>query len=259
MRIPLLAGRYLDDHDIDGLPVVINEILARRFLPGQNAVGHRLLIGVTGTTPRALPIVGVVADTRDLGLAALSEPEIYFAGFGSSLVVRTANDPMKLAGALRHEVMAVDREQPITAVRTMDEIVDQELAGRRFSVRLIGLFAALALALAAIGLYGVVSYSVAHRTQEMGLRMALGASKWNVIGMVLGEALKLTLAGLIVGATMAVLATRFLKGQLFGITPDDPETFLIAAVTLLAVVMAGTYVPARRATQVDPAVALRAE
>jgi predicted permease len=260
MRIPLIAGRTFTEHDILQGTVIINETLARRFFPGQNA-GHRILMGVVDTQPTAIPIVGVVADSRDISLNVPADPEMYFAGFSnaSALVVRTANDPLSLTGALRHEVSAVDPEQPLTAVATMDEIADRSLTGRRFSVLLIVLFAALALALAAVGLYGVVSYSVAQRTHELGLRMALGANPGDMLRMVLGEGLRVTLAGLAVGAGAALLATRLLASELYGVSQRDPQAFGLAAAALVVIAMAGAYLPARRAMRVDPVVALREE
>jgi putative ABC transport system permease protein len=266
MGVPLVAGRAFTEHDVrsdDGTPVIVNQALARRFYHG-NAVGRNLILGVLSPKPSKLPIVGVVADTREQQLNKAAGPTIYFAsyaGYGRSeiVLVRTAGNPMALAGALRSEVAALDREAPVSEVRTMEEIVDKSLAGRKFSVLLISLFGALALALAAVGLYGVVSYSVTQRNREMGLRMALGAQQGQVLRMVIGEAMKLTMAGAAVGAVAAVFAGRGLESELYGVRPGDVQSFAGAAAMLLLVALLGAWIPARRAMKVDPVVALRDE
>ncbi|MGA3187858.1 MAG: FtsX-like permease family protein, partial [Bryobacteraceae bacterium] len=168
-------------------------------------------------------------------------------------------DPKALAGVLRHEVAALDRSVPVGELLTMDEIVGKSLAGRKFSVLLITMFGALALLLAAVGLYGVVSYSVAQRNREMGLRMALGAQQGQVLRMVIGEAMKLTIVGAAIGAGVAAFAGRALGSELYGVRPSDPESFAGAAATLLVVALIGAWIPARRAMRVDPVVALREE
>jgi putative ABC transport system permease protein len=175
------------------------------------------------------------------------------------VLIRTAGDPMALAGMLRREVAALDREAPVTEVRTMDQMVDKSLAGRKFSVLLISLFGALALTLAAVGLYGVVSYSVTQRNREMGLRMALGAQQRQVLTMVIGEAMKLTIAGAVLGAVVAAFAGKALASELYGVRATDPESFAWAAATLLVVALLGAWIPARRAMRIDPMVALRDE
>jgi putative ABC transport system permease protein len=265
MRVPILEGRALTDHDVrseGGAPIIVNETMARRFFHG-NAVGRNVLLGVMDK-PQPYPIVGVMADTLELGLNKGAEPTLYFAGYtayGNSAVVliRTTGDPMGLAGVLRREVASLDREAPVSEVRTMEEIVDKSLAGRKFSVLLISMFGALALVLAAVGLYGVVSYSVTQRNREMGLRMALGAQQGQVMRMVIGEAMKLTVAGAGVGAVAAGFAGRALASELYGVRSSDPESFAGAAATLLAVALLGAWIPARRAMRVDPVVALREE
>lgn len=266
MGIPLVAGRAFTEHDVrtdDATPVIVNEALARRFYQG-DAVGRNLILGVLGPNPSRHPIVGVVADTREQVLNKPAGPTMYFAsyaGYGRSelVLMRTAGDPMALAGVLRHEVAALDRQAPVSEVRTMEEIVDKSLAGRKFSVLLISLFGGLALALAAVGLYGVVSYSVTQRNREMGLRMALGAQPGQVLRMVIGEAMRLAVAGAAVGAVAAGLGGRMLASELYGIRAGDPESFTAAAGMLLVVALAGAWIPARRAMRVDPMVALRDE
>jgi len=265
MRIPIVAGRAFTDHDYtfdDGAPILVNETLARQYYHGR-AVGRNLVLGVLGPKPVRYPIVGVVADTLELGLNTPVEPTLYFAGYIANnsgiIMIRTTGDPMAMAGELRHEVAALDREAPVNEIWTMDEIVDKSLAGRKFSVLLISMFGALALTLAAVGLYGVVSYSVTQRNREMGLRMALGAQQGQVLWMVIGEAMKLALAGAAVGAVVAGFAGRTLESELYGVRSSDPESFVGAAAMLLLVALLGAWIPARRAMRVDPVIALREE
>ncbi len=266
MGVPVVAGRAFTEHDVrtdDGAPVIVNETLARQFYHGK-AVGRNLILDVLAPKTSPHPIVGVVADTREQAMDKPAVATMYFAsyaGYGRSEVVliRTAGDPMALAGVLRHEVAALNPQAPVSEVRTMEQIVDKSLAGRRFSVLLISMFGALALALAAVGLYGVVSYSVTQRNREMGLRMALGAQQSAVLRMVIGEAMKLTLAGAAVGAVAAGFAGKAIASQLYGLRAGDPASFAWAAAMLLAVAMIGAWIPARRAMRVDPVVALREE
>jgi putative ABC transport system permease protein len=247
----------------EGAPVLVNETLARRFFHG-HAVGRNVILGVLDPKPARYPIAGVVADTLELGLNNPVEPTMYFAGYSdygraAVVMIRTANDPISLASALRREVVSLDPEAPVSEVQTMEEIASKSLAGRKFSVLLISLFGALALALAAVGLYGVVSYSVTQRNREMGLRMALGAQQGQVLRMVIGEAMKLALAGAAVGGVAAAFAGRALQSELYGVRPSDPESFVAAAATLIIVALMGAWIPARRAMRVDPVVALREE
>jgi putative ABC transport system permease protein len=264
MHVPVIAGRVLTEHDATnapGAPILVNEALARKFFHG-NAVGRSLILGVMDPKQSRFPIVGVVADTLESGLNVPPEPTMYFAsysGFGRSAVVmiHTAGDPLAMAEVLRREVAALDAQAPVNEIHTMEQIVDKSLAGRKFSVLLISMFGALALALAAVGLYGVVSYSVTQRNREMGLRMALGAQQGQVLRMVMGEAMKLALAGALVGAVAAAFAGKAIASQLYGVRAGDPASFAGAAAMLLVVAMAGAWIPARRAMSVDPVVALR--
>jgi putative ABC transport system permease protein len=264
MRVPLMAGRGFTDHDAAATgeyPIIVNEALARQFFHG-NAVGRSLVLGVMDPKQSRCPIVGVVADTLELGLNAPAEPTMYFpgySGFGRSaiMLIRTAGDPMAMAGVLRREVAALDTRAPVNEIWTMEEIFDKSLAGRKFSVLLISLFGLLALALAAVGLYGVVSYSVTQRNREMGLRMALGAQQGQVLRLVIGEAMRLTMAGAAIGAMIAGFAGRAIASELYGVHAGDPESFAAAAGLLLLVALAGAWIPARRAMRVDPSVALR--
>jgi putative ABC transport system permease protein len=264
MGVPLTAGRAFTEHDVrtdEGTPVIVNDALARQYYHG-SAVGRNLILGVLSPKPSRHPIIGVVADTREQVLSKPAEPTMYFAsyaGYGRSeiVLVRTAGDPLAMAGVLRRQVAAIDREAPVSEVRTMEEIVDKSLAGRKFSVLLISLFGALALVLAAVGLYGVVSYSVTQRNREMGLRMALGAQQSEVLRMVIGEAMKLAIAGAVAGAVAAAFAGQALATELYGVRTGDPASFAGATAVLLIVTLMGAWIPARRAMKVDPAIALR--
>jgi putative ABC transport system permease protein len=265
MGIRLLRGRYFEKHDREGAAgvAIVNETLARRFFPNQNAVGKTISVA-DGATPAAREIVGVVADTRHEQLADAPDPEIYrpfgqadwpFAG----IAVRTSGDPLALAAAVRSAIWSVDKEQPIDDVTTLDERAAASLAPRVANVILLSVFAAIALLLAAVGLYGVIAYSVSRRTQEMGIRMALGAQGRQVTVMVLGRALMLALGGVVIGLFAAAGATRFMGSLLVDVGAMDAPTFILVPVVLCAVAVLAAYLPARRASRVDPMVALRYE
>ena len=209
-------------------------------------------------------MVGVVRNVRHSGLRIDARPQFYLPLTQSprsilSLVVRTKGDPKDLFGDVRRAVYATDPDQPIEKLATMEEVVAESVAGQRFNMVLLGAFAALALALAAVGIYGITSYSVAQRTREMGLRMALGAQPGTVLWMVLKEAGALAGVGLAAGLALALGATRLMASLLFGVPATDPATFAVVAVTLGLVSLAAAWLPGRRATRVDPMVALRAE
>ena len=265
MGIHLSRGRYFDTRDRDGGPgvIIVNETLARRFFPNQDAIGKGISVA-DGDTPAIREIVGVVGDTRHEQLADAPDPEIYrpfgqadwpFAG----IAVRTSGDPTALAAAVRSAIWSVSKEQPIDSVMTLEERAAASLAPRRANVILLSLFAGIALLLAAVGIYGVIAYSVSRRTQEMGIRMALGARGRQVTGMVLGRALLLALVGVVIGLFAAVGATRFMGSLLVDISPTDGATFIFVPLLLCVVAAAAAYLPARRAGRVDPMVALRYE
>ena len=265
MGIHLSRGRYFDTRDREGARgvIIVNETLARRFFPNQDPIGKGISVADLGT-PAIREIVGVVGDTRHEQLADAPDPEIYrpfgqadwpFAG----IAVRTSGDPLALAAAVRNAIWSVDKEQPIDAVMTLDERAAASLAPRRANVILLSLFAGIALLLAAVGIYGVIAYSVSRRTQEMGIRMALGARGRQVTGMVLSKALTLTLGGVVIGLFAAVGVTRFMGSLLVDVGPMDGVTFILVPLLLCAVAVAAAYVPARRAGTVDPMVALRYE
>jgi putative ABC transport system permease protein len=262
LGVPLVAGRFFAGYDTEGsLPVVVvNQAFVNRFSPGQNAIGRR--VQFNGNDWRE--IVGVAGDVRQLGLDQPSEPELFVpflqrpVPFGY-FIVRTASEPMHLASEVRAAVEAVDKDQPIFDVQTMQQRIATTIGSRRFSMFLLTAFALLALTLAAVGLYGVVSYSVSQRTREIGIRAALGAGREDVVRMVLGQGMRLTLMGLSLGFPAAFGLTRFLSSLLYEVRPVDYLTFLTVAILLGVIALLATLIPARRATKVDPMVALRHE
>ena len=260
LAIPLRAGRTFNEDDWKVLNIVINENMARRYWPQGDAIGNRVNFCSLDPKPCWFSIIGIVSNVHQFGLDAGPTFDAYFAGgWTPYLVVRTASDPVRVAAAITNVVHRVDPNLPITHVTTMDGLISDSVSPRRFSAVLVGIFAALALLLAAIGIYGVMSYAVSQRRQEIGLRMALGAQLTSVRGMILGQTLKLTLIGVGLGLAGAFVLARFLASLLFGIGTYDPVTFLGVAFLQIAVALAASYIPARRAMRVDPIVALRYE
>ena len=267
MGIPLLSGRLVTEQDVTNNTgsVVINEAMARRFWPGEDPVGKRISTATSsGQHTQWQTIVGVVGSVRHLGLDIEPRPEIYYhtntvPPFGPVVVIRTTSDPKRLISIARAKVRELDRAVPISNVNTMEELVAQSVAQRRFGMFLLGAFAVLALLLAAIGIYGVVSYSVTQRTQEIGVRMALGASAADVLKLVLRNGMSLALIGVGLGLAGAFALTRLMSKLLFEVTPTDVTTFALVSVGLIAVALLACYLPARRAMKVDPLEALRYE
>ena len=268
MGIPLLRGRYFETHDgPDSTPVVlINRRLAEQFWPGEEAIGKRLKVGPADSPNAWLTVAGVVGNVRQTGLydqrlefyvPYMQERRSFMAP--RDLVVRTSVDPAVIAGAVRNAVWAVDKDQPVSNVRTMDQVFAAAISQERFQALMLGLFASLALVLACVGLYGVISYSVVQRTHEIGVRMALGAQPVDVLRLVIRQGMLLTFAGLVIGVVAGTFATRVLTDMLFGVTPRDPVTFIGVPVLLLLTAFLACYVPARRATRIDPLSALRYE
>ena len=265
MRIPLLSGRFFTARDDRHAPpvAIVNEALARKYWPGANAVGRRVVMA-PGSSEQAYEIVGVVGDVRGAGLEEPVEPEMYVSAWQTPdllicITLRTTGDPAALAGQLRAAVWSVDPEQPVTYVMPLSHLAAESLAFRRAGMMLAGGFGVLALVLAAIGIYGVLSYSVSRRTREIGVRVALGATRGEVARLVLREGLLMTVAGIVIGLVAALGLSRFMKSVLFEVTPADPVTYLVVAAVLVVVAATATLVPARRATAVDPLVALRSE
>jgi putative ABC transport system permease protein len=267
--IPLLQGRTLTEQDNNGMDekhprdsaVVISQSMARKFWPNQDAVGQRIRFG-DDPTPH-YRVVGIVGDVR-IRLDEDPQPCMYmplYEGYetGFYALIHTASDPLPLAGAVRQAIGSLDPDIPAFEIRTMAAVLDESAARRQFTALLLGLFAALALVLAAVGLYGVLSYAVAQRTAEIGIRMALGAAHSQVRRLILLEGLRPALAGVILGMLGAAWATQFLRTLLFGVSPSDPATFIAVPLVLLSVAIAACAIPAWRATRVDPATALRSE
>ena len=263
MHIPLRKGRALDDRDTASSQsvVVINETMARQIWPGEEPLGKRIKHGFK---EQVAEVVGVIGDVKYAGLDQQTKPEMY-APFSQRpwpfmrIVVRTKSDPMILADLIRTEVQAIDKDQPTDKITTMSSVVGASIATRRFYMRLLGSFAALAFILAAVGIYGVVSYSVAQRTREIGIRMALGAKRTDVLRLVLVEGFRLTMLGVVLGLGGALAVTRLLTDLLFEVKPTDPVIFIALSTLLTVVALLASYIPARRATKVDPLVALRYE
>ena len=265
MRIPLKRGRPFDERDRTGSAevVLISEGLARRFWPNEDPVG-KIITVPDMLTPAMRQIVGVVGDVRHYGLAEEAPIEIYRPFYQArwpffTLVARASLDSVQLGNTLRQAVASVDKDQPIQSVRMMEELASDSVALRRASMVLLAIFAAVALLLAALGIYSVMSYTVARRTQEIGIRMALGAQSRDVLRLVTREAILLALAGVVFGLLGAFALTRFLGTLLYGVQPIDPVTFLGVSVLLIFVALLASYLPARRAAKVDPIVALRYE
>jgi predicted permease len=273
MQIPLRSGRFFTGQDNTSSPnvVVIDEVLAAHMFPGQNPIGKQMSLIILGP----VQIVGVVGHVKHWGLdsddKAKIRDQIYFpvlqvpdkflseAVAGLTLVLRTAPDPLSMVSAVRDKVAGPTRDQPIYAVRTMEQIISGSLAERRFTMLLLIVFAATALLLAAVGIYGVMSYTVTRRTHELGIRTTLGATRGEIVGLVLRQGMKLAAIGMAAGLVAALALTRLMAGLLYGVRPADPAT--LAAVTLLlgGIALLACYIPARRATAVDPVVALRCE
>jgi putative ABC transport system permease protein len=274
LGIRLLSGRLFTEGDTaETSPVVIvDEDFVHRHFPGgslHDALGKRLRFGGEGEPWRE--VVGVVRHIRHFGLEGQGRAGIYrpwlqmnprwLAEFTRvmDLVVKTSVEPTQLVSAIRQEVQAVDKDQPLANVRTLESLLDESLAARRFILLLLGLFAAVALLLAVIGIYGVMSYTVAQRTQEMGIRMALGAQRGNLMRLVVGQGLKLAGLGVGLGLAAAFGLTRLMKSLLFGVSATDPTVFALIALLLISVALLACLVPARKAAKVDPLVALRHE
>jgi putative ABC transport system permease protein len=267
LGIPLLRGRTFTDQDNEKAPLagMINAMVAHRFFPNEDPIGKRFMFGhPSSDPPKWYTIVGVVSDTRLYGLANPARLEVYLPfrqnpRNSMALVVKSGANPASLTSAVREVVQSIDKDQPVFAISTMEELVRNSVATRRMTLVLLGLFSGLALILGAIGIYGVISYSVAQRTHEIGIRMALGAPRGDVFRLVVGEGLKLAGVGIAIGIAAAFGLARLMSSLLYGISATDFETFMGVAVLLALVALLACYVPARRAMRVDPTVALRYE
>jgi len=265
MRIPLIKGRFIDERDGQQAAgvVLINQTMARRFWPNEDALGKRF----RHNDGPWLQIVGIVGDVRQMGLEEEPRQEMYFPYWQAEdnwmvprdLVIRTAGDPIALAGAVKQAVAAIDRDQPISEIKTMDQWMDEDVKNRHVQTVLLGGFAFLALLLASIGIYGVLAYVVTQRTQEIGVRVALGADSGNIFRTVARQGMTLAGIGIAIGLGASFIVSRLLGSLLYGVKASDPMTYAGAVGTFLLVALLACYIPARRAAKVDPLIALRYE
>jgi putative ABC transport system permease protein len=266
MQIPMLRGRGFTDQDNEhSAPVaIISRSLAQRLWPDRDPIGQQLRPVVGDPSPRWYRIIGVVADAKQRGLGTEQRPTIYRTYYQSTVrytfvLVRTHPDPLSMTAAVKNTIASVDRGLALGVVQTLDQQLAQSVSTQRFSMTLLALFGGLALSLAAIGVYGVTAYTAAQRTHEVGVRMALGAQPADIVKLVLGEGLRLGLAGVVVGIASALALTRVMRNLLYGVSATDPLTFFAVSAVLVGVALAACYLPARRAARVDPIVALRFE
>jgi putative ABC transport system permease protein len=273
LKIPLIAGREFNERDAAETPPValISQNLARRHWPQGSPLGARLRINDNNQGPRPVEVVGVVGDVKHLSLDGEPEPHIYLPVHQAHedgmawltntqyWLLRTTVDPLTLSAAARREIQAVDRNAPASNIRTMEQYLSASVAPRRFNLRLLSIFAVAALILAGAGLYGVISHGVAQRKRELGIRIALGARACDVLKLVTGEGMALAIIGVALGLMAALALTRVMEGLLFGVSATDPLTFMVIALLLMFVALLACYIPARRATKVDPLNALKSE
>jgi putative ABC transport system permease protein len=264
LRIPLVSGRYFTSYDVESAPrvAIVNQAFARLFFENKDPAGQRIRLG--GSEGKWYSIVGVVQNTRHLPLETDPPAEVFTSYFQApapymTLIVRAISDPASLAAAVRGKVLEVDRNQPVYDVTTMQKRLAESVAPQRFNTLALGIFAGMAVMLAAAGVYGVMAYSVAQRTHEIGVRMALGAQRQDVVELVLRQGMLLIAFGIGLGVAGALALTPFLSSLLYGVKPTDPLTFVAVSLLLIAVALLASYLPARRATKVDPTVALRYE
>jgi putative ABC transport system permease protein len=267
MGIPLVRGRDFNEQDTmdSNLVVVVSEKTAKHYWPSEDPIGKRLKPGSTSSQTPWRTVIGVVKDVRQNDFIAEPKMQMYLSYrqtknlVPNALVIRTAVEPMSLATSVRNAIWSVDKDQPVSNIESMEQIVAAAVARQRFSMLLLAIFAGLALVLAAVGIYGVMSYSVTQQTHEIGIRIALGAKRGDVLKMTLAQGLKLVALGLGSGLIIAFVLTRVMASMLFGISATDPITFLSISFVLLAVALLASYIPALRATHVDPMIALRAQ
>jgi putative ABC transport system permease protein len=266
MGIPLLAGRDFNHQDAMGAPgvIIVNETMAQKYWPKQDVVGKRIKYGFFDSKAPWMTVVGVARDVRHWGLDEEVKPEFFRpypqAGWPfMTVIVRTASAPAAFGGAVKDALTKMDPDHPISHLATMEEVVHDSVGSRRFPMLLLAAFGFLALALAAVGIGGVVSYAVVQRTHEIGIRMALGAQPRDVLRLVVGGNMAWALAGVVIGVGAAIWLTGLLAGLLYGVQPGDPFVLGAVCLVLTGVALLACYVPARRAAKVDPVIALRFE
>jgi putative ABC transport system permease protein len=263
MGIPLLRGRAFTDRDHEGAPLagIVNEAFANRFWPNESALGKRIFIG---TMKQPTIVVGVVGNVKNIRLAVESVPELYYPlaqrpSNAMNLVVRGQGDQRALAAPLRSEIQAIDKEQPATGVRTMEQHLAESITPNRLTTLLLVIFSIMALVVAAVGLYGLISYSVAQRTQELGIRLALGAMPGDIRRLVMRQGFVLAILGIVLGLAGAYFLTALMKSLLYQVSPTDVWTYAACGILFVIVALVASYVPARRAARCDPSEALRYE
>jgi putative ABC transport system permease protein len=267
LGIPLVQGRDLTWQDMDEAApavAVVNETMARRYWPNENPIGRRIVLGLPRPDNPWVTIVGIAKDLPHRAIDSSPQPDWYLSRTpgpqrNQILFVRTSGNPSDVAGPIRRIVAGIDRDQPVANIETMTDVVRDTVAPRRFNTLVLTLFAGIAMTLAALGIYGVMAYSVAQRTHELGIRMALGAQKSDVLGLIVRKGVILTLIGVAIGLAIALALTRLMTTLLFGVAPTDATTFVAVSVLLIFVALLACYIPARRATKLDPLVALRYE
>jgi putative ABC transport system permease protein len=266
MQIPLRRGRLFDERDTPASPmvVIVNERAAQTLWPDRDAIGQQILWGALSSENPYCTVVGVVGNVKHQASESNDGLELYYPYTQYPVsnvyyIIHTQEDPLRLAPAVRQVINSIDQNAAIVFMKTMDQLIDETLWQRRLWGVMFAVFAALALALASVGIYGVMSYSVSQRTREIGIRMALGAQSSDVLKMVIRHGLKLATAGLLIGVAVSLLLTRLIANLLFGVTATDPLTFAVVAMLLIIVALAACYVPSRRAAKVDPVEALRSE
>jgi len=264
LDISLLRGRIFDNRDIETTQsvAVINEAMARTYWPNEDAVGRR--INLNPAKPKWTTLIGIVADAHTESLAETSVPQIYLCAYQRrpkdlAIFLRGELDTAAIPEQVREQVQSVDSQLPVFGARTLDDVLTDSLSGRRFSMEILAGFALTALLLAGLGIYGVISFVVGQRTHEIGIRLALGAQRVSILKTVLQEGMGLALAGAAVGVAAALIASRWIAGQLYGVRPTDPLAFLAVPALLIVVALLACYLPARRAMRVNPLTALRHE
>jgi putative ABC transport system permease protein len=264
MRIPLVRGRFFSEQDSPSNPnvAIISETLARRYFPNQDPIGRQMRFGFPPNSNVPREIVGVVGDVRDVTLSKNPGPVMYVPFsqaplYGGEVVVRSSLSVSSVAAAVREVVRSIDKNLPVTDVESFTDAVGQSISRERFRTFLLGSFSAIALLLAAVGIFGIISYSASRRSHEIGIRMAVGAQRRDILRLILGQGAKLALLGLGSGVVFALLLTRLMESLLYNVSATDPLTFAGVAIILLGVAVTACYIPARRAMRVDPIVALR--